>query len=82
MQIVFFLKLIKKACIGFRLFCLKFSKEVLLKKLKINTQTGAGCAVNRVPKDMLVQECCMKDDSRPITVAVQAEAVNRLSVLV
>jgi hypothetical protein len=33
-------------------------------------------------KDMLVQECCMKDDSRPITVAVQAEAVNHLSVLV
>jgi hypothetical protein len=29
-----------------------------------------------------VQECCMKDDSRSITVAVQAEAVNRLSVLV
>jgi len=31
---------------------------------------------------MKVQECCMKDDSRSITVAVQAEAVNRLSVLV
>ncbi len=43
---------------------------------------GATCAVNRVPVDMLVQECCMKDDSRPITVAVQAEAVNHLSVLV
>ncbi len=43
---------------------------------------GATCAVNRVPVDMLVQECCMKDDSRSITVAVQAGAVNRLSVLV
>jgi hypothetical protein len=28
------------------------------------------------------QECCTKDGSRPATVAVQAEAVNRLSVLV
>ncbi len=27
-------------------------------------------------------ECCVKDDSRPITVAVQAEAVNHLPVLV
>ena len=43
---------------------------------------GARCAVNRVPIDMKVQECCIKDDSRSITVAVQAEAVNRLSVLV
>ena len=44
--------------------------------------TGAGCAVNRVPKDMKVQECCIKDDGRSITVAVQAEAVNRPWVLV
>ena len=41
---------------------------------------GARCAVNRVPIDMKVQECCMKDDSRSITVAVQAEAVNHLPV--
>jgi hypothetical protein len=27
-------------------------------------------------------ECCIKDDSRPIIVAVQAEAVNHLPVLV
>ena len=26
----------------------------------------------------MVQECFMKDDSRPITVALKAEAVNRL----
>ena len=45
-------------------------------------KSGAGCAVNRVPKDIKVQECCMKDDGRSITVAVQAEAVNRPSVLV
>jgi len=47
-----------------------------------NPQSGARCAVNQVPIDMKVQECCMKDDSRSITVAVQAEAVNRPSVLV
>ena len=29
--------------------------------------TGLRCAVNCVPKDMKVQECCTKDDSRSIT---------------
>ena len=70
---------------SFCIFCLAKSvkgrwgtPELLHSKIP----TGAGCAVNRVPKDMKVQECCIKDDGRSITVAVQAEAVNRPSVLV
>jgi len=60
------------------------TSEVLNKRTSsyFYNQSGAGCAVNRVPLDISVQECCTKDGSRPTTVAVQAEAVNRLSVLV
>ena len=35
-----------------------------------------------VHQDMDVQESCIEDDSRSITVVVQAKAVNRLSVVV
>ena len=60
----------------------KFFKEQFKQSLASPYHFDARCAVNRVPIDMKVQECCIKDDSRSITVAVQAEAVNRLSVLV
>lgn len=41
---------------------------------------GRECAVNQL-LSCNSNECRIEDDSRPITVAVQAEAVNHLSVL-
>ena len=40
----------------------------------------ARCAVNRVPIDMRVQECCMKDDSRSLpSVGVTALSQARIN---
>jgi len=39
------------------------------------------CRESLIVKKKKINECCIKDDSRPISIAVQARVVNRLSVL-